>query len=234
MAAELVVPGVYRVNLGMVNVFLLVDGDALTLIDTGVPGSAPKILEAVRSLGKQAKDINHILLTHLHADHVGSANELREASGADISMHPLDAALTEQGIIMRQERTPAPGLVNSIILGFMKRQVPGMHARPTHIDCMLEDGQELPIAGGLKVVHTPGHTAGHVSFLWQQQGGVLFVGDAAGKMFSLDYPIFFENLDAGMQTLRKLGGMQFENAAFCHGGPIKGDASEQFRKKFAK
>lgn len=79
MSIEVVVPGVYQVSLGMVNAFILV-GDNVTVIDTGIPGSAPKILDGLRELGKAPKDIGQILLTHLHADHTGSVKALRDAS----------------------------------------------------------------------------------------------------------------------------------------------------------
>mgnify|MGYP000049352272 CR=1 FL=1 len=65
-APELVVPGVYQISLGFVNAFLLESDDGLILIDTGIPGSADKILGAISALGKQPADIHQILVTHLH------------------------------------------------------------------------------------------------------------------------------------------------------------------------
>ncbi len=76
MSLQPVVPSVYQISFGMVSAYLI-DDDGLTLIDTGIPDSAPAILDAVRELGKQPKDISHIILTHLHADHVGSAKAVQ-------------------------------------------------------------------------------------------------------------------------------------------------------------
>src|SRR6476660_9403720 len=72
MALKQLAPGAYMLPLGFVNAFFLEGRDGLVLIDTGIPGSAEKILAAVRELGRQPADIRHILLTHVHADHTGS------------------------------------------------------------------------------------------------------------------------------------------------------------------
>lgn len=236
MSVEQIVPGVLQVSLGIVNAFLLL-GDDVTVIDTGVPGSAEKILSAVRETGKRPAHVRHILLTHLHADHTGGAKALQEAVAADggqarIYMHRLDAEAFERGQVMRPV-TPAPGLSNWLIVNlFMKRAGP-MKIDPAKVDVSVSDGDALSMAGGLQVIHAPGHAAGQVVFLWPQQGGVLFAADACGRMGGrLGYPPIFEDFELGKQTLRKLGGLAFENAVFGHGGPIRGGAAEQFRKKW--
>jgi glyoxylase-like metal-dependent hydrolase (beta-lactamase superfamily II) len=77
MAANAVVPGLWEVPLGFVNAFLLETENGLALIDTGVAGSADKILEVVRATGRAPADIRHILMTHCHGDHAGSLAELK-------------------------------------------------------------------------------------------------------------------------------------------------------------
>ncbi len=78
MALNQVVPGLYHLSLGIVNAYLLISpkpggGEEVTLIDTGTPGSEKKILAAMRALGKAPQDLHHIILTHVHSDHAGSA-----------------------------------------------------------------------------------------------------------------------------------------------------------------
>jgi glyoxylase-like metal-dependent hydrolase (beta-lactamase superfamily II) len=89
MSLQPVVPGVYQISFGMVSAYRI-DDNSLTLVDTVIPGSPPVILDAVRELGTQPKDIAHIIMTHLHADHFGSAKAVQQASGAKVYMHPLD------------------------------------------------------------------------------------------------------------------------------------------------
>lgn len=230
MTATEIVPHVYAISLGVVNAFLL-EGDDLTLIDTGIPGSAGKILEAVHSLGKRPQDIDQILLTHCHADHTGSLAALKRETGAPAYMHPLDAALVRRGETMRPVN-PAPGLVYKIIFHlFMKRRGP-MKVEPAEIEHELQDGEELSLAGGLQAIHVPGHCAGQVAFLWPQQGGVLFAGDTATNMIRLGYPPIFEDLAEGQRSLARLAGLDFEVACFGHGKAIVGRAAGKFRQKW--
>ena len=236
MSIKQVVPGVYQVSLGFVNAYLLV-GEDVTVIDTGIPGSGPKILGALREVGKRPQDIRQILLTHLHADHTGSAKALQDAITADggqaqLYMHPTDAEAFQRGQVMRPVQT-APGVMNKVIVGLFMRRAGPITVEPAQVDCLVADGDELPVAGGLKVIHAPGHAAGQVVFLWPRQGGVLFAADTCGRMFgSLGYPPVFEDFEVGKQSLRRLAGLRFENAVFGHGEPICGGAAEQFRKKW--
>lgn len=232
MAASEIVPHVYGISLTAVNVFLLESNNGLALIDTGIPGKADKILAAVQSLGKRPEDIKQILVTHCHPDHSGSLAALKQKTGAVAYMHPLDATLVQKGEAMRPVNA-APGLINHLIYNlFMKRQGP-VAIEPAEIEHMVTDGDELPIAGGVKVIHVPGHSAGQVAFLWPQQGGVLFAADVATNIIRLGYPPIFEDLTEGQRSLAKVADMNFEVACFGHGRAIVGGAAARFQKKWA-
>lgn len=232
MATTEIVPGLVQIGLGMVSAYLLVEGDELTLIDTGIGGSAPKILEAVAGVGKRPADVKRILITHLHADHTGSLAELKRQTGAPVYMHPADAELVAKGIAGRPAK-PAPGLIKSIIVPLaMKRP---QKVEPAETDEALADGQELPVAGGLRVIGAAGHATGQVVFLWPQHGGVLIAADVAGNLRDrLDYPILFEDQAEGERSLRRLAALDFEVAVFGHGRPITRRASERFRAKWGR
>lgn len=230
MSIEQVVPGVYQVPLGMVNVFFL-DQDGVTIIDSGMPGSAPKILDALSEIGRGPKDVRQILVTHLHADHTGSVKALKNTLGAaPLMMHAEDAKLFQQGQIMRPTR-PAPGLLGVLIGGLIGRMGPAK-VDPVSVDGTLADGDQVAHTGGLRAVYVPGHTAGHLAFFWPNEGGVLFTGDACSHMRKLSYPFIFEDFETGKQSLHRLAGLTFETALFSHGKPIKGGASEEFRRKW--
>ena len=81
-----VLPHLYSIQLGVVRAFLI-DTDELTLVDTGMPGSAEKITNAVRELGRNPSEIRHILVTHCHPDHAGSLAMLKSLTGALAYMH---------------------------------------------------------------------------------------------------------------------------------------------------
>src|SRR2546428_6518814 len=175
---------VYRIGMGYVSAYLIAQAE-VAVIDTGLPKHREIILRAVSEAGRKPDEVKHILLTHHHADHTGSLAELMGATSGKAYIHPLDAA------IVRGEK-PAPGPNREILAGrilgpLMARITPKL--QPIEALEETNDGDEVPAAGRLKAIHTPGHTAGHLAFLWPQNGGVLFAGDAAGNIFGLGPPI---------------------------------------------
>jgi len=233
---ERVTHDVYRIGMGYVSAYLIAQ-DEVTVIDTGLPKHREIILEAASQARRKREDVKHILLTHHHADHTGSLAELMAATNAKAYIHPLDAA------IIRGDK-PAPGPNRDILAGrilgpLMARITPTL--QPIKALEETNDGDEVPAAGGLKAIHTPGHTAGHLSFVWPQNGGVLFAGDAAGNVLSGPRPpvgalggMFTEDVAAAKESFRRLAELEFEVACFGHGGPIKGKAHTAFRQKVEK
>jgi glyoxylase-like metal-dependent hydrolase (beta-lactamase superfamily II) len=104
-------------------------------------------------------------------------------------------------------------------------------ADPTAVDVEVRDGQELPIAGGITAVHTPGHTPGHLSFLLSGKR-TLFVGDAAANLFRLAMPIgmFTVDRDQARGSVAKIAALEFDVACFGHGRVLKGEANLKFRR----
>ena len=213
---------------GIVNMYLIDSLDGLVLIDAGLPDSAGKVLDAVRELGKAPGNLRHIVLTHAHPDHIGSLAALVRATGARTYMHLLDVPIAQRGSGFRALQ-PAPGLLPSIMLKLFSR--PNMIVEPTHIDQQLMGGDRLPIAGGLDIIHVPGHCAGQVAILWTEHG-VLFAGDACSNLMGLGPPIGYEDHEEGERSQRKLASLNFDMACFGHGRPIKHAAAARFRKAF--
>ena len=230
MPAKQIAPMLYSIAIGAVNTFFIDDPAGGILIDTGFPDKHSVILEALAGIGKQPSDVRHILLTHAHPDHIGGAAALQKATGALTYAHPIDAPLIRAGKGW-PKLTPTPGLLNLLIVKFLVR--PALQVELATVDRELNDGDLIPLAGGITAIHTPGHRAGQVSFLWPQHGGVLFVADAAMNEFGLGLTIAYEDLELGKQSLRKLAALDFQIACFGHGKPIPHNASTQFRKTFA-
>jgi glyoxylase-like metal-dependent hydrolase (beta-lactamase superfamily II) len=229
--AEQVLPGVYQVEMLYVNAFLIVQDEVL-LIDSGLPNRRETILKALSEAGKTPADLKHIAITHHHVDHTGSLASLVEGTTAAVYVHPADAP-----IVRGQQSPPRP----TNLLGRIVDRVAHPRLEPVETTTEIDDGQQLSIAGGLTVVHTPGHTAGHVSYLWPQNGGVLFAGDAAGNILGgpgaptgLLGGSFTEDKDLARQSFRKLAALEFNTACFGHGGIIKGQAHAAFRRAVEK
>jgi glyoxylase-like metal-dependent hydrolase (beta-lactamase superfamily II) len=220
---------VYEIPLDHVNAWLI-DRDGLTLVDTGVSGSADKILAAIRELGKQPSDVRQILVTHAHPDHIGSLATLKRATGAKVYAHPLDAPIIRSGAGFRP-LTPAPGLIVGILFRlFIKQPFPTVDG--TGVDVEVNDGDELPIGGGLRVVHIPGHCKGQVAFLRARNGGLLFAADACANIPRLGWSLGYEDFEEGKRSLAKLSALTFDVACVGHGKAISKGAAGRFRQKF--
>src|SRR5215470_1878638 len=107
MAAKQVINGVQVVPMGMANAFLIEGDDGLTLIDAGFPDKEAAVLDAIRGLGRSPDQLKHLIFTHAHPDHIGSAAAIVRATGARTYMHPLDIPIAESGGPFRP-MTPAP------------------------------------------------------------------------------------------------------------------------------
>jgi glyoxylase-like metal-dependent hydrolase (beta-lactamase superfamily II) len=225
MSLKQIVPGLYVIPLGGVNAFLI-DSDELTLVDTGVPNSADTILEVVQAIGRESSDLRHILVTHCHPDHAGSLAELKRRTGALAYMHPVDAAITRTGKLTLDLK-PAPGMEDMFheLIGFE-----GTEYEAAEVEHEVQDGDELPIAGGIRAIHVPGHSVGQLAFLWAEQGGVLFAADTASNMMGLGFSLGYHDLEEAKRDLMKLAALDFEVACFSHGHPILQEASAKFKQ----
>lgn len=147
------------------NVYLVANRGQGIMIDSGFPNeeSFRERLDYLKGLGEIRLD--YIVLTHHHIDHSGGAHRLREATGARITMHPLEAQL----LLEAAERVSAGESAEEQRL---RREAAKVTA-----DLTVGDGDALP-AGSLtlRVVHTPGHSAGHIC-LFLEEERVLFSGD---------------------------------------------------------
>ena len=230
MGAKRVINGVHVVPMGMANAYLIEGDDGLTLIDAGFPGKEAAVFQAIRGLDRSPDQLKHLVLTHGHPDHIGSAAAIVRETSAKTYMHALDIPLAESGGPFRPMR-PAPGLLGQVLCRLFFD--PEERMEPVLIDQPLSDGELLPIAGGIEVIHTPGHCAGHVALLWRP-GRMLFAGDVCTNLMGLGDPVGFESLEEGRASQRKLASLSFDAAGFGHGKPIARDASAQFHYKWGQ
>lgn len=209
-------PDIHLVDGVNSNTYLIADSDGLTIIDTGMPGSAKGILAYIQKLGHQPGDLKRILLTHQHIDHVGGAAELARQTGAEVWAHPLDTPAIE-GKAQREAPHGVVGILFRLVL------LPRIQAVP--VTRTVYGEETLPVladAGGLRVIETHGHTKGQVSF-YNPGRRILFAGDAymhgSGTM---KVPMNMLNLDTNetRKSFARLKTLDVEASYPGHGKPI--------------
>lgn len=216
--------GIHHVDGVTSNVFLLVEDAGLALIDSGGPGSGPKILTYIRQIGRRPEDLRHIVLTHQHVDHVGGAAYLAAQTGAQVLAHPLDIPAIEGKAARELPRNAAVRLL------FKALMLPRL--QPVAVTRHLTSGETLPILpddGGLQVIATPGHTTGHCS-LYLPRRRVLFAGDALTQLRGAVQPppaIFSTDMPTARRSLAALAELPVETSLCGHGRPILHGATDR-------
>ncbi|MCW3121511.1 MAG: fold metallo-hydrolase [Flavipsychrobacter sp.] len=226
-----ITPNIYQISLGPVNTFLIEENKELTLIDTGFGGSADKIFAAIEKGGKSPKDIKRIILTHSHPDHSGSAAEIKRRLNIPVLAPAIDAELIEQGIAGRG-KILSPGILNWIVYRMFIKNSPN-EMEVVLVDQKLNDGDVLPILGGMKVIATPGHSLGHVVFLLPKEG-VLIGGDLCANMMGLDYSTVYEDRAVGVKSIMKVAELEFDKMVFGHGNVLAGEANKKLKAHFGR
>ncbi len=210
-----IISGVHVLKSSFVNLYLILEGDAITLIDTGMPKAGAKlVLETLQNLGRKPSDLKRILITHADPDHTGSVQALKSATGATVYASRHDGEKMALGLPGRN----AKGLVGVLTKYLMPA------AAPQSADVFLEDGQELAVLGGLKAIFTPGHTPGHVSY-FSPSKKILFAGDSlntmGGKLQFMTGP-FTDDFVAGQNSVRIQAALGAEVVCCGHGAPMQG------------
>lgn len=178
----------------------LINSEEPVLIDTGFPGKSKQIIEEMSDLGIRPK---HIFLTHHDVDHIGNAKELQEYTGAKLWATKEDAPF----IIGEKDRSGIKRIVQSIV-----------RVEKPNIDLFFSDNQDIL---SIRVISTPGHTPGHVCFLYKK---VLFAGDLVanrnGKLKLL--PRFGNwNNEILKASVEKIKLLDFNWLCPAHGEPIQ-------------
>ena len=200
----------------------VVEADVPTLIDTGTPGGADRLLRACCRRGIDPAGIGRILLTHRHADHAGNAAELARVTGAVVHVSPGDAPYVAER--REQPRPQVATRLGRVMIPYVKRALPWT-LEPTAVEPTLTGGATV---GPFRVIATPGHTAGHVSLLWEERG-VLFTGDAAANLTGVGPHPAADDPEAARRSFAELARMAFAAALFGHGRPVTSGADARFR-----
>jgi glyoxylase-like metal-dependent hydrolase (beta-lactamase superfamily II) len=152
--------GVVRLGTDLCNWFLFDDDDGVVVVDAGFPDYRPQLEPGLRLLGRTPADLTAVVVTHGHADHVGVAEQLRQELGLSVWVHEGDAQLARSAEGRGKTEAPMlPYLRHPHAIRFLAHFRTAGKPRPIADVRPYADGDELP--GGLRAIHTGGHTAGH-------------------------------------------------------------------------
>ncbi len=215
-----VAPGVHQLPAIGARVTAVAGSDGVLLIDSGTRGSLSMMDAGLKKIGYSLADVRLIVLTHVHPDHAGGLAALVQATSAPVAVHEAEA-----GFVSGAEPIPSPyrlGLVARATRPVMSR----LYGPPVRVEHSLADGATLDWSEEIRVVHTPGHTAGSISLYLASQRLVI-VGDALQYRFRrLSGPAWAVTKDPAQAngSLARLVPLDFNTIAFSHFAPLEHDA----------
>ena len=198
----------------VIHPILLWDDEMAVLIDTGFPGQIEDIQVEMEKVGVSFDKLKVVILTHQDIDHIGSLPELLQRCRSNIKVyaHELDKPYIEGELPLLKD-------------GNVENRPKGKVS-----DTMI-DGQELPYCGGILILHTPGHTPGHIS-LYLKQSKILVAGDSMysvnGMLGGIHAPTTI-NIKEAQQSLKKYLNLDIESVVCYHGGLSKGNIKIQLQ-----
>ncbi len=215
-------------NTMVLHPFVIYDEGQAIVFDTGFPGSYDALVARL----KPDYPVHSIVLTHQDMDHIGSLPqfmahepELAVYAHADDKMAIDGKAPFIKG---------SPERLNMLLSSLSQTEADQFRNvfsadTPNNVNHVLHDGDVLPFAGGLQVIHTPGHTPGHIS-LYHPGSKTLFTGDAmviADGNLAGPVPQFTPNLEQALSSLNKFRELDVDTVVCYHGGIFKGDFQQR-------
>lgn len=212
---------------------LIFDKDTVVLVDAGYPGQVSDFCEAIEKTGVPFDKLDKVILTHQDIDHIGSLLSIQKEINdkVEVLAHEEEKAYIQGDkcpIKLAQLAAKLDSLPEAMKDLYYKLKS-GFENCKVKVDEVLADGQELPYCGGITVIHTPGHTPGHIC-LYLSQSKTLIAGDALGiENGLLVKPPSHICFDAALniESLKKLTKYDIETIICYHGGVYKGNVPQR-------
>jgi glyoxylase-like metal-dependent hydrolase (beta-lactamase superfamily II) len=230
--------GIHRLTQGAVNFYLIEEGGRLLLVDAGAPGDWDLLVRTVADLGRRLDDLEAVLLTHAHADHIGTAERARTTTGARVWVHQADAAMASEGTPPKNDGKARSYLLRTefyrTTFSLMRRGA--SRIIPVKEVATFADGETLDLPGRPRAVHAPGHTVGSAALLLEGRR-VLLTGDVLATRNPLTGRVAPQIMPSGLnrdtaQALRSLAALDGVTADLLlpgHGEPWPEGTAEAVR-----
>ncbi|MGB7968109.1 MAG: MBL fold metallo-hydrolase [Methanobacterium sp.] len=206
---------------------LIWDDNNMILVDAGLPGAIKTIEDEVTRTGLSFDKIDQIIVTHTDIDHIGGIQDIQnELEHPVIVMAHKDDKPFIEGEKKFNKTTPERmAQLQEKIMSMpedQRKPLLDMFQNPpkSKVDKVLEDGTELPCCGGIIVIHTPGHTPGHIC-LYLKKDKILIAGDLLhivdGELRG-PYPHNTPDMEAAVDSIKKFSKYDIEKIVCYHSG----------------
>lgn len=225
------------INLGnrVVNNYLVKIDDGYALIDTGYDTGFKRFLKKIKKFDINPQKIKYIMLTHAHDDHAGFINEVLSITPAEVVLHPLAVEFLKAGSNSEEGGYPNKRAyrfckILSLFGGASNFKPLKKEFYNRLITTESERFEEIKNQLPFSIIHTPGHTADHISLKY---GKIMFCGDAAMNNFpSINrFIIWIEDVEAYRQSWLKIINTDCETIYPAHGKPFKKSDLEKYISK---
>lgn len=220
---------IIRIPMGKSNSYLIKGNKGFILIDAGTQNKKENIKLALKRIKANLSDINLIIITHVHYDHVGSLYQIKKESNASVLVHTSEQVDLANGFTYFPKGTqPFSKAISNIANKFF---ISEKQFQPIKADIIIDDSFKLNTYGiEGEVIHTPGHTRGSICIILE--GKYCFTGDT---MFNLlpgsVYPPFANNKELLIESWKKISNY---NCLKYYPGHGKEFDKEKFRISLAK
>lgn len=233
---------IHRVSGGVTNFYLIEESGKYTVVDAGTPKDWQLLVASLSELGATASDLDAVLVTHAHVDHIGFAEQARVDARATVWIHEADAEAGRQGkLLWKNERSSFS--LRYLMRGTFWATGISLGRRgatkfiPVKEISSFRDGEVIDVPGSPRALHTPGHTPGSAAIAVEGRGA-LMTGDAmctwnayTGRVGPQIMPSALNMSNAqALESLDRLAAVTADVILPGHGDPFTGGVQEAIRQ----